>query len=147
MHLVVNHVTQFDHIDDTDCSILVEPVSCTTVSKMSSSEPRKACLICIITDRVNAGTVENRCTELDAQFGTCPSENGLVNLTEVHTRRHTKRVKNYIYWSTILEERHILLSYDLGNDTLVTMSTGHLVTDSDLSLLGDVNFCKLHDTI
>ena len=85
MHLVINHMTEFDHIDDTDSSELVEPVSCSTISEVSAAISRKSGLICVSTDFIKACTVENRCTELDSKSLACPSEDGLVNLTEVHS--------------------------------------------------------------
>ena len=35
MHLIVHHVTQLDHIDDTACCRLVKPVACTSFTEIS----------------------------------------------------------------------------------------------------------------
>ena len=85
MHLVVNHVTELDHIDNTHSCRLVEPVTCTTVTEISLTISWKACLICVLTDVAEACTVEDRSAELHTELLTSPSENSLVDLTEVHT--------------------------------------------------------------
>ena len=63
----------------------------------------------------------------------------LQNLTDVHTGRHAQRVQHNVHRSAIRQERHILLPHDTGNDTLVTMTAGHLITHGNLTLLGDVD--------
>ena len=85
MHLVVNHVAELDHIDHTHCRRLVEPVTCTTVTEICLTVSWKSCLVSILTDVIESSTVEDRSTELHAKLLTCPTENCLVDLTEVHT--------------------------------------------------------------
>ena len=63
----------------------------------------------------------------------------LKHLSDVHTGRHTKRVQNDIQRTSVRQIRHIFYRKHTGNDTLVTMTSGHLVTDRDLSLLCNVN--------
>ena len=67
---------------------------------------------------------------------------GLQNLTDIHTSRNTKRVQNDVDRSTVLEERHILDGQDLGDNTLVAVTSGELVTIGDLALLRDVDAHK-----
>ena len=43
------------------------------------------------------------------------------------------------------KERHVLLGHDAGNDTLVAVTSGHLVADRDLSLLGQIHLDELDD--
>ena len=147
MHLVIDHVAELDHVDDTDCRILVKPVTCTSIPEMSPAELRETCLVSILAEFVKACTVENRSAELHAELLACPSENCLVNLSEVHSGRHTERVEDNVHRSSVLEERHILLPDNLGHDTLVSVASGHLVTDSDLPLLGDIYLGELHHTV
>ncbi len=40
---------------------------------------------------------------------------------------------------------HVFFLHDLGDDALVTVAAGHLVTDRELALRGDVNFHRLDD--
>ena len=85
MHLVIDHVAELDHVDDTDSGILVEPVTCTAVPEMSPSESRQPCLVSVFAELVDARTVENRGAELDTENLSGPSENSLVDLAEVHS--------------------------------------------------------------
>ena len=90
--------------------------------------------------------VEDWGSELQAQLTTCPSENSLVNLTEVHTRRHTEWVQTDIHDCTILQEWHILVANNLRYDTLVTVATCHLITYLQLTLLSDINLRHLDNS-
>ena len=64
----------------------------------------------------------------------------LQYLTDVHTRRHTKRVQHDINRCSIRHIRHILYRKNLGDDTLVTVTSGHFITLRNLTLLNDVYF-------
>ena len=97
----------------------------------------------VLVDLVERGTVEDRRCELQAQLAAGPSEHGLVDLPQVHSRRHTQRVQADVDDRTVLEERHVLVAHDTGDDTLVTVAAGHLVTHLQLTLLGDVNLGHL----
>ena len=44
-----------------------------------------------------------------------------------------------------VEERHVFFGDDLGDDTFVTVASGHFVTDRELALGGDVNFDRFDD--
>ena len=69
---------------------------------------------------------------------------GFENLTDVHSRRHAQRVQHDINRRTIRQERHIFLTHNAGNDTLVTMTTCHLIADRNLTFLCDVD---THQTV
>ena len=45
--------------------------------------------------------------------------------------------------STVRQERHVFLSHNAGYDTLITMSTGHLIAFVNLTFLSDVYTYKL----
>ena len=85
MHLVINHMTELDHIDDSDCRRLVEPVTCTSIPQICLTISWKTCLVCIFADVIKGGTVEDRRAEFESELCSGPTENCLVNLTEVHT--------------------------------------------------------------
>ena len=76
---------------------------------------------------------------LSAQIADSHTQMSLQNLTNVHTRRHAQWVQYNIHWSTVWQERHILFTHNAGNYTLVTMTTGHLITNRNLTLLGNVD--------
>ena len=62
----------------------------------------------------------------------------LKNLSDVHTGRNAKGVEHDIERSSVGKERHIFNGKNAGNDTLVSVTTCHLITDGDLSLLSDI---------
>ena len=68
-----------------------------------------------------------------------PAQVNLQHLSNVHTGRYTQRVQHDIQWTSVRKEWHILNRKYTGNDTLVTMTTSHLITDRDLSLLCNIN--------
>ena len=90
-------------------------------------------------------TVEDRSSKLNTELAAGSTEDSLEYLTEVHTRRHTQRVQHKVYWTTVLKERHIFHAHNLRYDTLVTVTTGELITYTNLTLLGYINLCHLQD--
>ena len=83
--------------------------------------------------------VENRCGNVPAQRAASQTQVHFQNLTDVHTRRNTQRVQHDLQRRAIGQEGHVLLAQDAGNDTLVAVTARHLVTDGNLTLLGDVD--------
>src|SRR5690606_1789216 len=85
-----------------------------------------------------------------SEFLTCflpsPSQHSLEDLSDVHSRRYPKRVQHDVHWSSVFQEWHVLVSYDSGHDTFVTVTTSHLITYFQLALLGDIDFGKFHNT-
>ena len=145
MHLVFNHVAEFQHVGDTHCGWLVEAKACFTIVEISTSVARKLSLVGPFAEVVEVSTIEDWSCELHTEFGTSRAEDGFENLTDVHTRWHTQRVEHDIDRSTILKEWHIFLANHLGNNTLVTVATCHLVSNTNLTFLSDVNLCHLDD--
>ncbi len=145
MHLVLHHVAEFQHVNNTHRCRLVKPLAGTAVIQVSLTITGKAGFVCPFIEVIKRGTVENRGCELLAKLTPRPSEHGLENLAEVHTRRHTKRVQTDINRRTVGKERHILLANNPRHDTFVTVAAGHLVAHTDFTLLGDINFGNLHD--
>ena len=84
-------------------------------------------------------TVEYGSHDLPAKLLSCDTEVNLKYLTDVHSRRYAQRVEYDIQRSTVCKEGHIFGRKNSGNDTLVTVTTRHLVTYGDLTLLSDVN--------
>ncbi len=56
---------------------------------------------------------------------------GFKDLTDVHTRRYAQRVQYDVDRSTVGVVRHVFDRHDYRDDTLVTVTTGHLVTRLD----------------
>src|SRR3954447_20449353 len=74
-----------------------------------------------------------------------PTEVQLEDLAEVHTTRNTVRVEHDVDRRAVLEERHVLDREDLGDDALVAVAAGELVTVGDLALVGHVDADELVD--
>ena len=67
------------------------------------------------------------------------------HLTDVHTRRHAHRVQKNLERTAVFSERHVFDRNNLGNATLVTVTTCHLVTDGEATLLRDVDLDALQN--
>ena len=145
MHLVVDHMAQLQHVDHAHGSRLVELLARLAVVQVGATATRNAGLRRIFVDLVERGPVEDRRGELQPQLTAGPAEHGLVNLPEVHTRRHAQRVEYDVDDRTVFQERHVLVAHDLRHDTLVAVAAGHLVAHAQLALFGDINLRELDD--
>jgi hypothetical protein len=65
------------------------------------------------------------------------------DLTDVHAARHAQRVEQDVDRRSVLHERHVLVRHDAGDDALVAVTTGHLVTDRQRTLGRDVDLDHL----
>ena len=65
------------------------------------------------------------------------------DLTDVHTGRYAQRVQNDVDRTAVLVMGHILDRTDLGDNTLVTVTTRHLVTRLDATLDGQIDLDDL----
>src|SRR5512139_1611308 len=74
-----------------------------------------------------------------------PPEVCLEHLADVHAAGHAQRVEHDVDRRAVLEERHVLDGQDLGDDALVAVTAGQLVTVGDLALLRDVDADQLVD--
>ena len=98
-----------------------------------------SCSVVQLADILLVRTVEYRCCDLPAERLGYVAEVYLEHLSDVHSGRYAQRVQHDVKRSTVRQERHILLTENSGNDTLVAVTTRHLIADRDLSLLCDVN--------
>ena len=63
----------------------------------------------------------------------------LQDLSDIHSGRHTQRVQHDIKRTSVRKEWHIFYRKYTGNNTLVTVTSGHLITNGNLSLLCDID--------
>ena len=63
----------------------------------------------------------------------------LKHLSDIHTGRHTQRIQHNIQRTPIRQKRHILHRQHTGNHTLVAVSSCHLISHRDLTLLGNID--------
>jgi len=82
--------------------------------------------------------------DVPARLGD-PAEVGLQNLADVHPGRDAERVEHDVHGRAVLQERHVLDRQDFGDDALVAVASGQLVTVGDLPLLGHVDPDQLVD--
>ena len=92
VHLVFNHVTKLQEVSYAHGSRLVELLTCFAIVEVSRAETGQFGLVCPLGKVFKVGTVEDRCCEFQAQLLTGSTEDGLENLSQVHTRRHTQGV-------------------------------------------------------
>ena len=146
MHLIIDHVTELEEVGHTHRSRLVKLLTRSPVEEVGLTVAWKTSLVRPSVHIIERSTVEDRRSELAVQTTTSPSQDSLEDLTEVHSRRHTQRVQAEVNRRTVCEEGHIFLTDDLGDNTLVTVTPCHLITDLDLTLLSDVDLSHLDDT-
>ena len=84
-------------------------------------------------------TVKDRSGDLDAQCFAGKAQMYFQYLSDIHTGRYTQRIQADVQRTAVGQEGHILYGKYAGNNTLVSVTSGHLITDGDLSLMGDVN--------
>ena len=145
MHLIFNHVTKLQHVGHTDSSLLVECFTCTAIIQCGLSVARQTGLVCPFVQIVQGRTIKNRSGKLNAQFATGTSQNCFKHLTDVHTWRHTQGIQHNIDRRSISQEWHIFLTDDARHDTFVTVTSGHLVTDTNLTFFSHIDLRHLNN--
>ena len=60
-------------------------------------------------------------------------------LSDIHTGRHAQGIQNDVQRTSVRQIRHIFHRKHTGNNTLVAVSSCHLITDGNLSLLCYIN--------
>ena len=60
-------------------------------------------------------------------------------LPDIHTGRNTERVQTDIKRGAVFHVRHVFFRQNAGNDTLVSVASGHLVAFTQLTLGSDKN--------
>ena len=89
--------------------------------------------------------VEYRCGNIESQRLSGKAQMNFKYLSDVHTGRHTQRIQHDIQRPSVRQVRHILCRQHTGNNTLVTMTSGHLIPNGNLSLLGDIDtYCLIN---
>ncbi len=88
-------------------------------------------------DLIFLGTIEYWCDCLETELSCCPAQMCLQYLSKVHTSGDTCRVKDNIDRGSVIQVRHIFYWDDHGYDTFIPVPTGHLITSSDLTFLGN----------
>ena len=85
MHLVFNHVTELQEVGHTNGCRLVELLTGLAVVEACGAEARQAGLVGPLGEVVELGTVEDGRSKLHTELTAGSTEDGLEDLTEVHT--------------------------------------------------------------
>jgi hypothetical protein len=72
-------------------------------------------------------------------------EVGLQHLPDVHARGHAQRIEHDVHRLAVGQEGHVLIGHHAGDDALVAVAAGHLVTHAELLLAGHVDLDLLDD--
>ena len=139
MDLIINQMVQLQIVGITNGNQIIERLTGTAIIQDSLAILTKASQLQSLADILLVSTVEHGSGHVPAQSLSGITQVDFQNLTDVHTGRHAQGVQNHIQGGTVGQEGHIFLRQDAGNNALVTVTTGHLIADGDLSLLGDVN--------
>ena len=91
-------------------------------------------------------TVEYRRRNVESQCLRCKGQMDLQYLPDIHTGRHTQRVQYDIQRTPVRQERHILHRQHTGNNTLVSVTSCHLIPYRNLPLLCNINADSLVHT-
>src|SRR5689334_12762872 len=126
MHLIVHHVSEFQHVDNTYGCGLVKLFTCSAIVEVGASEFRKACLCHPLVNLFIGCSVKNRGCEFNTELLSGPTENGFIDLTKVHPGRYTQRVEHDVNRGSVFEIWHVLIADNLCHDTLVSVTTSHL---------------------
>src|SRR5919197_849803 len=171
--LVVHEVEQLQDVHVADGDRLLVRLARLAVEEPDLPRAAPACRLLRVDDEIDrrvgilldplhqgvvdvglAGAVENRRRDrlgltaavlAEDAAGGGPAEVGLQNLADVHPARKAERVQDDVHRRSVLEERHVLLGDDPGDDALVSVAAGELVPLRDLALLGDVDANELVD--
>src|SRR5262249_38719864 len=89
--------------------------------------------------------LEHRRLRVEAEQLRDPPKVRLEDLSDVHSARYAERIEDDVDRPAIRQERHVFLRHDAGNDTLVAVTSGHLVSNRYFALLGQINLHELDD--
>src|SRR6266550_2091776 len=143
--LVLDQVSQLEHVDLAHGDRLVELVARAPVAEPDFAVHRQPCLLELLDDRRHRSTVEDRGRDLDPKGRSDPTQVGLEDLAQVHAARHAERVEHDVDGCAVGHVGHVFGRHDPADDALVAVTPGHLVAGRDLPLLGDVDTDHLVD--
>ncbi len=138
MDLIVNKMGKFKEVHITDGYGVIERLPGTSVIKLAFAVLTQTGFFKAFCDIAFMSAVKNRGHYLPAKCLCGIAKVNFKHLSDIHTRRNAQRIKNNVKRSSVRQERHILLRKNARDNTLVTMTAGHLITNGNLTLLGDI---------
>ena len=157
MDLVGDEVVELEHVDDADDDLLLEGLARKTVIKNRlalGADPALGTLFLLLdlagleeklVDLGLLNAVEHGRRGVEVEVAARKTEVGLKKLTEVHARRHAERVQNDVDRAAVGKERHVAARKNARDDTLVAVTSGHLVADRKVLLVDEENAYFLDD--
>ena len=153
MNLVGNKVSQLEHVNHTHNNWVLE---CFTSAAIVESRLTSGSAVFTITNPSKSfdflgfthklpdfrfrNTVKNWGSYREAEGFSSNSEVSFKNLSNVHSRWHAEWVQADLHWSSVTEVRHVFFGNDSSNNSFVTVTTGHLVTNAELALSSNKDF-------
>ena len=83
--------------------------------------------------------VKYRRGNIESQRSRRQGKMDFKHLPDIHTGRHAQRIQYDIERTAVWQIRHILYGKHTGNNTLVSVTACHFISDGNLSLLCDIN--------
>ena len=140
MDLIIYQMVQLQHVHVAHRYVVVEVFTGTSVSQRQLTGLGISAFVQQLNDIALVCTVEYRCRDIPA-LGLCrQSQVNFQYLSDVHSGRYAQRIQHDLQGLAIILERHILFRQNPGDDTLVTVTSGHLIAHVNLS------FCRNVDT-
>src|SRR5229473_3119245 len=145
MHFVFDQVRQLQHVGVANRDRLIKGLARATVEQLDLARLRQTGAAQVSFDILFRGAVEDRGSDLHPQCSSGPAQVCFHDLPDVHAVRHTERVQNDVDRRAVREVWHILDRQHTGDDSLVAVPSGHLVTGTDLAFLGNTDTHPLVD--
>ncbi len=146
MYLVGNEVVQFEHVGVAHRHRPLERLAGPAVIELYLSAPGMSGFV---EHRLYLGflrALEHGGRHVDAQRLCGPAEMALKYLPDVHSGRNAERVEYYVHRRAVRQVGHVLHGKYDRDDTLVSVTSGHLVAGLYLALHGDEDLYYLVDS-
>ena len=146
MHLVLHHVAEFQHVDHADGGRLIKAVAGASVVKISLAITRNSGLVGPFVEVVERRAVKDRGGEFLAELTSGPSGTVSKICPRFIREGAPSGLSTMSTGVPSSKERHVFLTHHTRHDTLVTVTSRHLVAHAYLTLLGYVDLGHLHDS-
>ena len=146
MDLIVNQVVQHQEVHNTNGDGVIELETCAAVGQNGLTVFTVAGFFERFADIRFMRAVENRCCNLLAELSVSKAQVHFKNLSDIHTGRNAQGIEHDIQRCTVIQERHIFLRQNAGNNALVTVTARHFIADGNLTFLRDIATDNLVDT-
>ena len=138
MDLIIHQMVKLQHIHVTHRNRVIKEFAGTAVPKAQLAAARVTGIFQQVNGVDFAGSVKYRSRDIPVFIFGSQSQMYLQDLPDVHSGRYAQRVQHDLKGLSAFQEGHVLFRKDPGDNTLVSVTSGHLVADADLTLGGNV---------